>query len=94
MSVSLDVSANRGLAAELDRTEPPPSPARTDETMAAPQPSAPELFWNPQIGRIAVDAAAANGAGGAPGTSFDAQVRGTEPKPIDLTLAKLCKDVG
>lgn len=95
MSVSLDASANRGVAAHYDAA---PTQSDLPDTVAAAavQPSAPEPSWNPQLSRIISSALAANSPSGpanTQGPSFDAQVRGQQPKAIDQQLAKLSQDV-
>lgn len=64
----------------------PPLP----EAAATPEQFAPEPFYHPQ----AVALQRAPGATPAAVTpSFDAQVRGRQPRPIDMQLAKICQAV-
>ncbi|HJT98348.1 MAG TPA: Mbeg1-like protein [Rhodanobacteraceae bacterium] len=96
MSVSFDVNANRALDGRSDAELP--EEAQGAAAVASPEPGArsAELFWNPQLARIVDAALAANspvGPAAGNGAGFDAAVRGTEPKAIDETLARLSQDV-
>jgi hypothetical protein len=95
MSVSLDVSANRAIAERFDDGLPAATPA-TDDAVAQHSAGSGDLFWNPQLHRLISNALAANapvGPAASSGAGFDAQVRGTDPKAIDQTMAKLSQDV-
>jgi hypothetical protein len=95
VSVSLDVNANRALAERFDADLPENAPA-AEQAMAAEPARSPEIFWNPQLARVVDAALAANspvGPAASQGAGFDAEVRGTDPKAIDQTLAKLSQDV-
>lgn len=94
MSVSLEVAASRNVAERHD--DIPTNPAQTSDASAQTHTAAPDLFWNPQLQRVISTALAANApTGPAPsqGAGFDASVRGTDPKAIDRTLARLSQDV-
>lgn len=99
MSLSVDAGGSRNVAATQlpqDWSQGQESQAAQPQTTAAPQPSAPEIHWNPQLARVISQALAANapqGPAAGQGPSFDAQVRGQQPKPIDEQLAKLAQDV-
>ena len=95
MSVSLDVNANHALAERFD-AELPEDAASTQAAQSAPASESGEFFWNPQLAHVINTALAANAPAGPAagnGAGFDAAVRGTDPKAIDQTLARLSQDV-
>src|SRR6187402_2174029 len=95
MSLSLDVNATRASSDRIDDASPPL--AQSNDQSAAPAHTASaEIFWNPQLANVIKTALAANapvGPAATSGAGFDAEVRGTDPKAIDQTLAKLSQDV-
>jgi len=94
MSVSLEVGASRAVAERYD--DIPASSPQNADSGAQSHSVSPDIFWNPQLQRVISTALAANApTGPAPsqGAGFDASVRGTDPKAIDQTLAKLSQDV-
>ena len=95
MSVSLDVNANRVLAERFDAELPENAPPAGQDIAQQPSTGG-DVFWNAQLARVLDAALAANspvGPAAGQGAGFDAEVRGTDPKAIDQTLAKLSQDV-
>ncbi|MEP7044366.1 MAG: Mbeg1-like protein [Dokdonella sp.] len=90
MSLSLDAGASRSALANFEPAHTPVAAdavAQNPSAATALETRSPEPAYHPQLGALQ------GGATPVGGISFDAQVRGTAPKAIDQTLAKLSQDV-
>ncbi|MFC4727618.1 hypothetical protein [Coralloluteibacterium thermophilus] len=85
------------LVSALANRLPPLADAGAARQAAQPLPASggrhvPEPDYNPQLQGLLQRAFGAVPAANVP-ASFDAQVRGQEPRPIDMDLARICADV-
>lgn len=87
MTLELNPTAGNPAASEWFNTITPVVANQHGDLPASPEQFAPEPFWHPQA--VALQRMLDlpdSGAG-----SFDAQVRGQQPKPIDMKLAEICQ---
>ena len=93
MTLELNSIAGNATTPEWFNTIAPIYARSQNESTAAPvtpESFAPEPFYHPQAVALQRPLDAAQAAGT---PSFDAQVRGQQPKPIDMKLAEICQAV-